>query len=129
MENVKKYCGYELHSLCGFMYMIRGACWSFAELRLHSFHSPAAIASELLKRIDVRSHSWPVKSVDLEYEQQIAHAAYFGGRFEWVPKGYMRKPGYQYDLVSAYPYAMQSLPSMTGGRWRSRTRQIPCSAR
>ena len=117
MEKVKKYCGMELHSLCVFMHMIRDACWTSAELRLKSFHSPAAIASELLKRMDVRSHSWPVKSVDLEYEQQIAHAAYFGGRFEWIPKGYMRKPGYQIGLANAYPYAMQFLPRMAGGRW------------
>lgn len=61
MENIKKYCGYELHTLCVFLHILRDACWTSAELRLKSFHSPAAIASELLKRIDVRSHSWARK--------------------------------------------------------------------
>jgi hypothetical protein len=117
MENIKTYCGYELHSLCCFMHMIRDACWTAGEFRLKSFHSPAAIASELLKRIGVRSHSWEVKSVDLAYEQIIAHWAYFGGRFEWMLKGYSKSLGYQIDLASAYPYAMQFLPSMAGGRW------------
>jgi hypothetical protein len=55
---------------------------------LKSFHSPAAIASELLTRINVREHSWPVKSVNLDYEEVIAPWSYFGGRFEWVLKGY-----------------------------------------
>jgi hypothetical protein len=119
MENIKKYCGYELHSLCCFMHMIRDACWTSAELRLKSFHSPAAVASELLKRIDVRSHSWLVKSVGLDYEQEIAHWAYFGGRFEWILKGYSKTPGYQIDLANAYPYAMQFAPSMTGGIGKS----------
>jgi len=117
MENVTKYCGMELHSLCTFMHMIRDACWTADEIRLKLFHSPAAIASVLLERIDVRSHSWPVKSVDLDYEQQIFHAAYFGGRFERIPKGYMHEPGYQLDLANAYPYGMQFLPRMAGGHW------------
>jgi hypothetical protein len=118
MENVKKYCAMELHTLCVFMHMLRDACWTADQIRLKSFHSPAAIASVLLERIDVRAHSWPVKSTNLEYEQQIAHWAYFGGRFEWILKGYYNKAaGYQIDLASAYPYAMQSLPSMVGGRW------------
>jgi hypothetical protein len=34
MENVKKYCGYELHSLCVFMHMMRDAYWTAAQLRL-----------------------------------------------------------------------------------------------
>ena len=119
MENVKQYTSYEPHSLCAFVHMMRDAYWTAAKLRLRSFHSPAAAAGELLKIIDVRGHSWPVKSVDLDYEQEIAHAAYFGGRFECMVKGYTEKGAYQYDydLASAYPYAMQFLPSMKGGRW------------
>ena len=118
METVKQYCSYELHSLCVFMHMMRDAYWTAAQLRLHSFHSPASAAAALLKTLNVREHSWPVKSVGLDYEQEIAHAAYFGGRFECLLKGYFKKPAYQYDLASAYPYAMQSLPSMKGGHWK-----------
>jgi hypothetical protein len=115
METVKKYCGYELHSLCVFMHMMRDAYWTSAELRLHSFHSPASAASARLKKLDIRGHSWPVKSTNPDYEQLIGHHAYFGGRFESLTKGYRKEPAYQYDLASAYPYAMQSMPSMTGG--------------
>jgi hypothetical protein len=117
MENVKKYCGHELHSPCVFMHMMRDAYWTAAQLRLHSFHSLASAAAARLKTIKVRDHSWLVKSVDLDYDQVIAHAAYFGGRFECLLKGYFKKPAYQYDLASAYNYAMQFLPSMTGGHW------------
>src|ERR1700730_4349255 len=117
MDNIKTYCGMELHSLCVFMHLYRDAGWTSARLRLKSFHSPAAIASELLTRINVRAHSWPVKSINMDYEQEIAHASYFGGRFEWIPKGYMNTPGYQVVEASAYPYGMQFLPRMAGGRW------------
>jgi hypothetical protein len=119
LDDVKKYCGYELHTLCVFMHMLRDACWTADEIRLKSFHSPAAIASVLLERINVRGHSWPVKSTsNMEYEQEIAHWSYFGGRFEWILKGWYNKAtGYQIDLASAYPYAMQFLPSMLGGHW------------
>src|ERR1700730_2038615 len=47
MENVKKYCAMELHSLGAFVHMIRDACWTSDSIRLKSFHSPAAIASVL----------------------------------------------------------------------------------
>jgi len=86
-----------------------------AKIRLQSFHSPAAIASELLKRIGVRKHSWPVKSINLDYEQEIAHWSYFGGRFEWMLKGYSTALGYQIDLASAYPYA-HAIFAEYGGR-------------
>ena len=117
IENVKRYTSYELRSLCVFMHMMRDAYWTAAELRLHSFHSPASAASAMLKKLNIRGHSWPVTSVGLEHEQEIAHAAYFGGRFECLRKGYDKKQAMQYDLASAYPYAMQFLPSMKDGRW------------
>jgi hypothetical protein len=74
-ETIKRYTSYELHSLCVFMHMMRDAYWTAAQLRLHSFHSPASAAAARLKTIKVPDHSWLVKSVDLDYEQEIAHAA------------------------------------------------------
>ncbi len=128
IEDVKQYTSDELHALCVFMHMMRDAYWSAAEIRLKSFHSPASAAGELLRRIGIRGrgniqgHSWPVKSIDLEHEQLIAHWAYFGGRFECMYKGFFRNTTFNYDLTSAYRYAMQSLPSMAGGRWK---REVP----
>ncbi len=123
IENVKLYTSDELDALCVFMHMMRDAYWNALGIKLKSFHSPASAAAELLRRIGirdrgkVRGHSWPVKSIDLEHEQLIAHWAYYGGRFECMYKGFFKNTTFNYDLASAYPYAMQSLPSMRDGRW------------
>jgi len=123
VENVKLYTSDELHTLCLFMHMMRDAYWNALGIKLKSFHSPANAAGELLRRIgirdrrNIRGHSWPVKSIDLDYEQKIAHWAYYGGRFECMYKGFFKNTTFNYDLASAYPYAMQFLPSMRGGRW------------
>jgi DNA polymerase type B, organellar and viral len=133
---VKLYTSDELHALCVFMHMMRDAYWNALGIKLKSFHSPANAAGELLKRIGIRDrktkggdiirgHSWPVKSVNLEHEQIIAHWAYYGGRFECMYKGFFKNTTFNYDLASAYPYAMQSLLSMRGGRWeREQPRRV-----
>jgi len=131
--SVKHYTSLELYSTAKFMHMMRDAYWTSMQIRLKSFHSPASAAGALLKNIGIgarkdkktgeiiQGHSWPVKSVNLEYEQIIAHRAYYGGRFEVMVKGTYNYPAWQYDLSSAYPYAMQFLPSMRGGRWEQET--------
>ena len=127
IEKVKLYTSDEIHALCVFMHMMRDAFWNALGIKLKSFHSPANAAGQLLRRIGIRDrkklgeiirgHSWPVKSVDLEHEQIIAHWSYYGGRFESHLKGFLLNTTYNYDLASAYPYAMQFLPSMCGGHW------------
>ena len=127
IETVKEYTSDELHSLCVFMTMMRDAYWNALEIKLKSFHSPASAAAALLNKLGIRDknnvpgHSWSVKSINLEYEQIIAHHAYYGGRFECMYKGLFDYTTFNYDLASAYPYAMQSLPSMRGGRWERET--------
>jgi hypothetical protein len=73
---------------------MRDAYWTAAQLRLPSFHSPASAASAMLKKLNIRGHSWPVKSINLDHEQLIAHTAYFGGRLECLLKGCSKKPAY-----------------------------------
>ena len=42
--------------------------------------------------------------------------AYFGGRIESAVQGRLKVPLYDYDLISAYPYAMTRLPALTNTR-------------
>lgn len=44
--------------------------------------------------------------------------AYYGGRFETSIIGHIQKPVFQYDINSAYPYAMMSVPCLQHGRFR-----------
>lgn len=46
-----------------------------------------------------------------------ANAAYYGGRFEITAVGPVAGPVYQYDINSAYPDAIQSLPCLLHARW------------
>jgi hypothetical protein len=49
---------------------------------------------------------------DFEYPvQQLARAAFYGGRFELVQRGYIGEC-YLYDLNSAYPHALSLLPDL-----------------
>jgi len=48
---------------------------------------------------------------------KAANDAYYGGRFETTAVGTVPGPVYQYDINSAYPYAMTLLPCLLHGRW------------
>ena len=54
---------------------------------------------------------------ELQYPiQEIARNSFYGGRFELIKRGYIGEC-YLYDLNSAYPYALTTLPDITNGRW------------
>jgi hypothetical protein len=54
---------------------------------------------------------------DIEYPiQKLARASFYGGRFEMLMKGFVGK-AYDYDINSAYPYALTNVPDLTQGRW------------
>lgn len=54
---------------------------------------------------------------DIEYPiQKMARACFYGGRFEMHRKGFVGK-AYDYDINSAYPYAMTTIPDPTKGKW------------
>lgn len=50
--------------------------------------------------------------------QELARHSFYGGRFELIQRGYI---GYccLYDINSAYPYALTTLPDITNGKWIS----------
>jgi len=61
----------------------------------------------------------------------VAAHAYYGGRFETVLHGGpIAGPVFEYDINSAYPAAMRSLPCLEHGRWIARNpRQLAEDAR
>ena len=48
--------------------------------------------------------------------QELARNSFYGGRFELIKRGFIGEC-YLYDLNSAYPYALTTLPDITKGRW------------
>lgn len=67
-----------------------------------------------------------IKKLDVERSTPaavlvLAHAAYYGGRFEVTRAGLICEPVYAHDINSAYPAAMSKLPCLKHGRWRKRS--------
>jgi hypothetical protein len=63
---------------------------------------------------------------------RMAHAAYYGGRFEITRAGLIDQPVIEQDINSAYPDAMRSLPCLDHGGWKwtggAELRQQPADA-
>ncbi len=54
---------------------------------------------------------------DVPYEvQEIAWSSFYGGRFELLKRGFMGR-GFLYDINSAYPKALTTLPDLNKGHW------------
>lgn len=83
------------------------------------WHGPGAVASAVLRKRGVKAH----KGASPDGVKEAARYAYFGGRFEQFQIGYYDKPIYQYDIRSAYPYAITRLPSLANLVWVNRQRR------
>jgi len=81
------------------------------------WHGPGAVAGAVLKAQNVNVHR--NRNADTALVR-AAESAYYGGRFEMFRRGTYLGPVYQYDIRSAYPYAMTKLPDISG-EWLHRT--------
>lgn len=68
-----------------------------------------------------------LESVGMPSVNEAAQFAYSGGRIENFQYGYYEGDVYHYDLVSAYPAAISTLPCLACGRWRWVDQYIPGS--
>jgi hypothetical protein len=56
---------------------------------------------------------------EIPYEvQELARFSFYGGRFELIQRGFIGEC-YLYDINSAYPYALTTLPDILNGKWFS----------
>jgi len=78
------------------------------------WHGPGAVASTVLRDKGIKGH----KGSYSEEFRKYAEAAYYGGRFEQFQRGTYEGTVYQYDIRSAYPYAMSQLPSLANVIWQ-----------
>lgn len=84
-----------------------------ADLYISAWHGPGAIASYSLKKhkIDLAMAECP------EPVNTAAQYAYGGGRFELLKIGRASCKVYEYDINSAYPFAISQLPNLARGTW------------
>jgi hypothetical protein len=112
LDEIDRYNEAELVNLVKLMNELR--------IRLHRaglkparWDGPGAIAVALMGREGIPLH---LQQAPSEVQPAIRHA-YFGGRFEVVKFGHVERKCYEYDLNSAYPWALLDVPSLAGGTW------------
>ena len=76
-----------------------------------SWEGAGCLASAML-----RKHSVPQPKTLPKPVEAMARAAYYGGRFEVSRVGVVPDV-IEYDIASAYPYALTRLPCLSHGRW------------
>lgn len=110
---VIEYAETECRLLCKLMDLVYRESASLG-FHLRTFSGAGSLANAMLEK-------WGVHENVGILPENVAEAAwhgYFGGRFETAAVGEIPGPIYEYDINSAYPYAMQNLPCLAHGTWR-----------
>lgn len=120
LDRASEYCLAETRALRDLMGIVRDRSAKVG-LKPPSWIGPGSLAAQLLKRGGVQAHHCKDRDMPECRSEFIPNArdapcyAYFGGRIEATARGRYKK-AYAYDLSSAYPHAMLSLPSLTDCR-------------
>lgn len=113
LPTVEAYCDLELSATVDLTRALLTSLTAVG-LRPSRIDGPGGAASRLLQDYGVKTHLPVALPHALE---RAAMGAYSGGRIEPLQFG-AGGAAYEYDLHSAYPWAMTQLPSLAGGRWR-----------
>lgn len=82
-----------------------------------NWHGPGAVAGAIIKKQRIAKHIRVSRDEIPEPVLDATSYAYFGGRFENYKIGIINTPIYSYDLRSAYPAALASMPGLVDGEW------------
>ena len=121
---IKAYCQEECWLLARMMRKVIDA-HDAADIPLKRFDGAGSTATSLLRRSavgslgpDVSKYKGPPhKVLDPALGKAIA-TAFFGGRFEGSTVGVIERPVHGFDISSAYPFALSSLPCLSCGEWK-----------
>ncbi|MCH7560149.1 MAG: DNA polymerase, partial [Thaumarchaeota archaeon] len=74
----------------------------------------------LAEKVLINHRIYIPKFTEIPYKvQDIAWRSYYGGRFEILKRGFIGE-AHLYDINSAYPYALSTIPDLTKGKWIKR---------
>lgn len=116
LEEIERYMSAELVNGVKLMNEFRERIYRVG-MRVSRWDGPGALAVALFQEHDIKSHLSPTE----RWMSEAVTSAYFGGRFEVCLTGYSSENVYEYDINSAYPWALQDVPSLAGGRWVTHT--------
>lgn len=107
-QTTRDYCALECDMLADTMERLRHNCFE-AGIRPTSWNGAGKLAKALHK-----DHLTPkLDTLNIPKEaSDLAAMAYYGGRFEVTRVGFIEQRVHEYDIRSAYPAAMQSLPCL-----------------
>lgn len=114
IEDITTYCYGECEALVTLMTRVEESLES-VNLKPKTWVGAGSIAGSLLRRENIHEHVAEDNGFGDTIHDGIM-CAYFGGRTELFKQGNF-KSLYGYDIRSAYPYAMQALPSLVGARF------------
>lgn len=109
------YNALEIRLLESLMHSFRDVCEAIGYMP-RKWQGPGYLAETMMRQHGV------TRSRDLTLPYGVvkaAQASYYGGRFETTSVGEINRPVIQFDINSAYPYALTQLPCLLHGSWRS----------
>jgi hypothetical protein len=119
-EAVRNYCYKETSFMAQLATELKQA-HTDAGLELASWYGAGSTATAFMKKHEIQKF---IKKGPSEMEAAVA-MAFFGGRFDNAYIGSVEGPVYSYDISSAYPYQITSLPCLVHGTWiRTTDRKI-----
>jgi hypothetical protein len=121
-DAVRDYCRIECELLAALMERFREVCYA-ADIRPRSWNGAGKLSKALHQREGTPRAGQIAELVPPDV-QKLAISAYYGGRFEITRVGYVPGPIHEYDIRSAYPAAMQSLPCLVHGEWEKVSKAV-----
>lgn len=115
-EEIEAYNALECLLLEQLMTDFRGVCEETGYVP-KKWQGPGYLASAMLDRHGIPKRD-DIPILENKSFRALAQAAYYGGRFETTASGPVGGPIYQYDINSAYPAILRSLPCLIHGSWR-----------
>lgn len=118
IETIDRYNAMEIKLLQELMEKFRSACTDVG-LAPSKWQGPGQLAKALMAKHSVpKSKDVPLLSSG-EYDDLLTFGrhAYYGGRPELMAIGPVNRPVYQWDINSAYPAGMLSVPCLMHGGW------------
>jgi hypothetical protein len=115
-DEIRAYNALECVLLRDLMEHFRAVCFETGYVP-KKWQGPGYLASAMLQYHGVpRREDIPIlQNKDF---RRLAQAGYYGGRFETTAAGPISTPIWQYDINSAYPHVLTTLPCLTHGSWR-----------